>query len=430
MSQSPIHLDVGGQLFKTSYQTLIIAPYFQALERINGQISGTVEKPLFIDRDPEIFKHILNLLRNPKYHFPTEFLPELPFWGFPVEDYPDHGQKYLNDVTDSSLIKEPTSKRKLIQYTIINPEISYHVACARRSSFYSNALNRRSFDKLPWSLEITDDYLGNYFILIPQSIALTDLLNFEVVIEINNSESIYRNQIHLHQYLMVDNDELNHISLVTVDGFHYVPVNLLINSNEQIPIFKTPEQKITITLRHNELIDLPTAICYYTPKQGQVERHWTEYSMYEIYFQECIEIPIINDTVNLPAGLLRYLIWKTDEFADEVSLVSKKYSPDPLTRAETCIEQAYTLKRGDFQYLERSKVGLEPLALTWGAMYFSKQPMNVKCIGGLDIDETFSLKFSKPVTGILWANYTQVWIFSNEFNDNNVIVNRKITIEK
>ena len=72
-----IHLNVGGQKFSTSRQTLTAIPdtFFTALlsgrissQRDNGLVSGkngdNESGAIFIDRDPDLFRPILNFLRN------------------------------------------------------------------------------------------------------------------------------------------------------------------------------------------------------------------------------------------------------------------------------------------------------------------------------------------------------------------------------
>lgn len=88
MSGERIYLDVGGQIFETLKDKLIQCSYFEALfsfneKSCNNNNNFTKEKPYFIDRDPKIFRHILNLLRNPSYNFPqkSQYLDELDYYG-------------------------------------------------------------------------------------------------------------------------------------------------------------------------------------------------------------------------------------------------------------------------------------------------------------------------------------------------------------
>ena len=79
MSQR-IKLNVGGQFFETTTQTLKQAAYFEALlNRWHDQ------EEIFIDRSPHIFKHVLSLLRDPTYAYPAKYASELNFYGIDAE---------------------------------------------------------------------------------------------------------------------------------------------------------------------------------------------------------------------------------------------------------------------------------------------------------------------------------------------------------
>lgn len=61
-----IHLDVGGQLFRTTIETLQrFEGYFQSLTQWPcGEDKGDRDHPIFIDRDPQTFPTILSFLRS------------------------------------------------------------------------------------------------------------------------------------------------------------------------------------------------------------------------------------------------------------------------------------------------------------------------------------------------------------------------------
>jgi len=78
----PISINVGGRIFTTSRETLAFSPYFSSLfDRWDTEKSGDI----FIDRDPDGFKHVLRLLREPTYNFPSKWKAELLFFG--VEEH-------------------------------------------------------------------------------------------------------------------------------------------------------------------------------------------------------------------------------------------------------------------------------------------------------------------------------------------------------
>ena len=79
-----IVLNVGGTHFTTFKSTLIKAEYFKSLiER------WMVNEELFLDEDPELFKHVLNILRNPNYIIPEKLKHNvnnlLVYFGVPME---------------------------------------------------------------------------------------------------------------------------------------------------------------------------------------------------------------------------------------------------------------------------------------------------------------------------------------------------------
>ncbi len=74
---SRIKLNVGGKHFETTRETLELSNYFKTyINRWKNKSSDEI----FIDRDGKIFTHILCLLRNPNYSFPSKYLDELEFY--------------------------------------------------------------------------------------------------------------------------------------------------------------------------------------------------------------------------------------------------------------------------------------------------------------------------------------------------------------
>lgn len=82
---SRISINVGGQLFETTTETLKQARYFEAL--LNRWLQ---QEEIFIDRSPHIFKHVLSLLRDPTYDYPAKYASELEFYGIDAVLAPNH----------------------------------------------------------------------------------------------------------------------------------------------------------------------------------------------------------------------------------------------------------------------------------------------------------------------------------------------------
>ena len=86
MSSEIIKLDVGGKIFKIKKDLLIMkSEFFENL--FNDNIINSDEE-IFIDRCPHIFKHVLGIIRNSNYQFPTEYKDELDYFLMKKESKP------------------------------------------------------------------------------------------------------------------------------------------------------------------------------------------------------------------------------------------------------------------------------------------------------------------------------------------------------
>ncbi|XP_026762287.1 BTB/POZ domain-containing protein Tiwaz [Galleria mellonella] len=73
---APVHIDVGGTIYTSSLETLTAYPDSRLGKMFNGTIPivlDTLKQHYFIDRDGEMFRHILNFLRNKKLLLPNDF---------------------------------------------------------------------------------------------------------------------------------------------------------------------------------------------------------------------------------------------------------------------------------------------------------------------------------------------------------------------
>jgi hypothetical protein len=69
-----ITLNVGGELMQTFKFTLLLSKYFKSkFEHWDKETTTSSErKPIFLDFDPKIFRHVLNMLRDPEYEIPPK----------------------------------------------------------------------------------------------------------------------------------------------------------------------------------------------------------------------------------------------------------------------------------------------------------------------------------------------------------------------
>lgn len=75
-----VKLNVGGKLFETTFDTIQHSSYLKNLVKYNPK----TDILLFIDRSYHIFKHVISLLRNPEYKYPSIYLDELDFYGIDI----------------------------------------------------------------------------------------------------------------------------------------------------------------------------------------------------------------------------------------------------------------------------------------------------------------------------------------------------------
>ena len=77
-----VRLNVGGRIFETHKSVLGPSAYFGAL--LDRRWSGGKNETIFIDRDPDNFRHVLAFLRDVNHSFPCEIEYEFDFYGVPL----------------------------------------------------------------------------------------------------------------------------------------------------------------------------------------------------------------------------------------------------------------------------------------------------------------------------------------------------------
>jgi hypothetical protein len=73
-----VTINVGGKEFVTTRSTLEKSPYFRSL--LEWREIQNVTTEIFVDRDPDNFRHVLALLRDPQHCFPEELEYELVYY--------------------------------------------------------------------------------------------------------------------------------------------------------------------------------------------------------------------------------------------------------------------------------------------------------------------------------------------------------------
>ena len=73
---APVHIDVGGTIYTSSLETLTRFAESRLAKLFNGGIPivlDSLKQHYFIDRDGQMFRHILNFVRNGRLLLPDDF---------------------------------------------------------------------------------------------------------------------------------------------------------------------------------------------------------------------------------------------------------------------------------------------------------------------------------------------------------------------
>lgn len=76
MDNQQVTLNVGGTIFQTSKEILQRSDFFRSMFEDHILDVG----PIFIDRSPHIFKHVLSYLWDPDYPYPKKYKKELKYY--------------------------------------------------------------------------------------------------------------------------------------------------------------------------------------------------------------------------------------------------------------------------------------------------------------------------------------------------------------
>lgn len=95
-NDSIIEIDIGGRIFKTYKSTLMNSPYFNSMFSNNFiESNNEVNKKIFIDRNPDHFEWILEVLRTGEANgFEEKYIPDLEFFGI------DFSELLINSLYD------------------------------------------------------------------------------------------------------------------------------------------------------------------------------------------------------------------------------------------------------------------------------------------------------------------------------------------
>jgi hypothetical protein len=114
------------------------------------------------------------------------------------------------------------------------------------------------------------------------------------------------------------------------------------------------------------------------------------------------EINVNKNKIYLPAGWIKFLIWKTDSEFKEITLVKRED------------HTKYVLSQGEFQYFERIKVGETQLSDGWGSMYFCLSPYDQSMDSGALYAKPCQYYLEFPSSGTLWVISTKILVLNGD----------------
>ena len=356
--------------------------YFRDIKNIVGKIKSTKKKPFFVDRDPELFRHILNNLRDSRYILPPRCNNELDFWD------PKYKKDYNIITTESKNLFRDNNyfyKNNLILNTIDkNP----HSVCG---------LYGKSYDELPWTHSIIMDecIVKKIYILIPHYIPISELMYFFINIYIKDSDrTLYFMNSKLDFIKLTSNNEIKIIS-----GFYYLPLDCF-NKDTDIQLPKNIDLKIRISSKKYKKIC--TGIKYYRLNIYNKEKKHIIGKQVKL-FGHMICSQIVNGECKLDNGYIRYILWRTEKKIKKIKLVDMDTG------------KKYVLTQDESQIIERTSRELNELPEYYGSMYFCQFPLNYKENSGgiFSSGKCYKLCFDPPTDGIICQNLFRMFTFDN-----------------
>lgn len=142
-----LKINVGGTIFETTKDTLSNSDFFRQLFKFSKIDEASV---IFVDRNPEAFKHVLEYLRDPRYDFPLNYMYELEYYMPPDNSLEKLNEKIFDFKNVYAVVKEINLSKELWKRGVCNQ----HSVCK---------LMRTSFDGSSSMFEIDDEsYIISY----------------------------------------------------------------------------------------------------------------------------------------------------------------------------------------------------------------------------------------------------------------------------
>lgn len=399
------YLNIGGKRFEVGIDTLNKCSYFSAINNMNGEIVSSPETPYFIDRDPKIFRHVLNLLRDANYKYPEKYQDELLYYGVNNNVTSFDGNKLF--IFENDKINQPSSAAIVYSdiietnnipesvYVTGNPQITFLRSIYRRhTSFEPPRLTNYIFNTNEWKHSIQGDFsLSDIELLLP--VYFIDKLEyFDVTVSYLNDSFTFNLKIveYIQELFIKENFVSIILSTLFLRDCFYIYINL------------TPEQTLTINLSCSYPETITSVLKLKTIRPGVSdynsfyrERH-TEHLAYSLQSYEIIDSEFI-----LPVALITYIVFNIDyDFVTLEHFVvedgEEKINP----------EHSFTISKFDAMHSYKDNgTGANDFPENWGMISFKLENLyHTQPCGHLESDGNYRIVFhgDKKNTGRIWIS--------------------------
>lgn len=170
-----VRINVGGKVFETFQSTVDRLQYFQTL--FNSQFFRP-EEEIFIDRDPKVFRLLLNHLRDKNNVFPKKYWQDLEYYGIEVKEKTEPEEKIKHSKM-RNLPKDKVGSGFLMPFVAINDQTSLVVKNFKNDQFFRKKYQIKEVMLEP-SIVFWKDELNLYLSSGHQDLGQNFLLYFDV----------------------------------------------------------------------------------------------------------------------------------------------------------------------------------------------------------------------------------------------------------
>lgn len=406
-----VYLNIGGKQFVTNIDTLTKCQYFNAIVNINGNINSSQEKPYFIDRDPKIFRHVLNLLRDSNYNFPEKYSSELDFYGlYPYETRENGNDKktdtnkmFIFDADNNLINNSQRANSNIIQYNKIpesiyitqSPQITFLKSVYRRHTLFEPPrVKNYLFNTNKWKHIVRGDFsLVGIELLIPAEF-IDKLEYFTIFISYGTDTFSFNLGFVKYVQKIIIKDDFLSINLKGLIWRDYLYIYKLLEDKKSFAIgleYNLQTSEITSVLK----LSTVRAIDDYNNFSSICREHL----IYELNSHK-----FVGNEFKLPVGLIVYIVFNVNYDYVTLEYINSEDKID--------LNHSYTISKFDARYSYKAECPdseeFPDDQQNWGLISFRLHNLfDDQPCGHLESDDSYKIKFhtnniNEKEEGIIW----------------------------